>query len=219
MSNERIFIMTNKKSTKKALITSALCLLLCVSMLVGATFAWFTDSVTSTNNIVTAGNLDENLYWSTDGNAWTPVDASTNVFKTGTLWEPGHTEVVYLKVVNEGTLALKYNLNVNIASETPGINVYDEPFMLSDYIKYDVIAVDKAFTNRDAAHAAPFNRNGDPGGFGVDGVFHQLLHDRSRPFHHFTGGDLIDSIGIQQINGAHGHASFTYDLRRIVLFQ
>ena len=158
--------MTNKKSTKKALITSALCLLLCVSMLVGATFAWFTDSVSTTNNIITAGNLDVNLYWSTNGTDWAPVNASTNVFKTGTLWEPGHTEVVYLKVVNEGTLALKYDLIVNVASETEGTNVAGDSFKLSDYILYNVHEGVKTYADSAAARGtesgnklnAPYNK-------------------------------------------------------------
>ena len=158
--------MTNMKSTKKALITSALCLLLCVSMLVGATFAWFTDSVSTTNNVITAGNLDVNLYWSTNGTDWTPVDANTNIFKTGTLWEPGHTEVVYLKVVNEGTLALKYDLIVNVASETEGTNVAGDPFKLSDYILYNVHEGVKTYTDSAAARGtesgnklnAPYNK-------------------------------------------------------------
>ena len=158
--------MTNMKSTKKALITSALCLLLCVSMLVGATFAWFTDSVSTTNNIITAGNLDVNLYWSTNGTDWTPVDANTNIFKTGTLWEPGHTEVVYLKVVNEGTLALKYDLQVNVASEVKGTNVAGEEFKLSDYILYNVTNGVTTFANSAEARGsergnklnAPYNK-------------------------------------------------------------
>ena len=157
--------MTNKKSAKKALISSALCLLLCLSMLVGTTFAWFTDSVGTTNNIITAGNLDVNLYWSTNGNTWTPVTASTNIFKTETLWEPGHTEVVYLKVVNEGSLALKYDLIVNVASETEGTNVDGKPFMLSDYILYNVTSGITTFADSAAARGeengnklnAPYN--------------------------------------------------------------
>ena len=158
--------MTNMKSTKKALITSALCLLLCVSMLVGATFAWFTDSVSTTNNIITAGNLDVNLYWSTNGTDWTPVNSDTNIFKTETLWEPGHTEVVYFKVVNEGTLALKYDLNVNVDTEIPGTNVDGDTFLLSDHILYNVYDGVKTYADSAAARGdetgaklnAPYNK-------------------------------------------------------------
>ena len=132
--------MTKKHSAKRALIASALSLLLCVSMLVGTTFAWFTDSVTSANNIIMAGNLDVELEYSTDMVNWTAVDANTNVFKEGALWEPGYTEVVYLRVSNVGSLAMKYKLGVNVASETEGkTRDNNTPFKLSDYIEYGII--------------------------------------------------------------------------------
>ena len=142
--------MTNKRSTKRALIASVISLMLCFTMLMGTTYAWFTDSVASTNNIIQSGNLDVELYWSTDNSTWEKVDSNTNVF-TSTLWEPGHTEVVYLKVVNEGSLALKYQLGVNIASEVGSTNVYDKTFKLSEFIKYGVVATDTAFADRDKA--------------------------------------------------------------------
>ena len=44
--------MTKKRSTKRALLLSALSLLMCISMLIGSTFAWFTDSVTSGSNVI-----------------------------------------------------------------------------------------------------------------------------------------------------------------------
>ena len=53
--------MTNSKTTRRALVLSVLSLLLCCSMLVGTTFAWFTDSVTSGKNKIVAGNLDIEL--------------------------------------------------------------------------------------------------------------------------------------------------------------
>ena len=141
-----------KRSTKRALALSFVSLLLCVSMFVGTTFAWFTDSVSSTNNIITAGNLDVELEYY-NGTEWKAVGEKTNVFEENTLWEPGHTEVVYLKVSNIGTLALKYQLAVNVASETVGINVDDEVFKLSDYIYFGVVetADEKFYENREDA--------------------------------------------------------------------
>ena len=143
--------MTNKKTTKKALIASVISLLLCFTMLLGTTYAWFTDSVTSTNNIIKSGNLDVELYWSKDASTWNKVDANTNVF-SNELWEPGHTEVVYLKVVNEGSLALKYQLGVNIAEELGSVNVYGDDFKLSDFILYGTIKgkINKFETREDA---------------------------------------------------------------------
>ena len=127
-----------KISTKRALLHSALSLLLCASMLIGSTFAWFTDSVVSENNIIAAGNLDVELEYYNNGQ-WLAVDESTMLFDNEALWEPGYVEVVYLRVTNVGNLSLKYRLGVNIVDETGSVNVLGEDFMLSDYIKIGVI--------------------------------------------------------------------------------
>ena len=50
--------MTSSKSTKRALLTSVLALLMCVAMLIGTTFAWFTDTASTAVNKIQAGNLD-----------------------------------------------------------------------------------------------------------------------------------------------------------------
>ncbi len=110
--------MTKQKSTKRALLLSALSLLMCVSMLIGSTFAWFTDSVTSSGNIIKSGTLDVTMEWADgtkavpadDSNEWT--DASKGAIFNSELWEPGYTEVRHIKIANEGTLALKYQLNI-----------------------------------------------------------------------------------------------------------
>jgi len=110
--------MTKQKSTKRALLLSALSLLMCVSMLIGSTFAWFTDSVTSSGNIIKSGTLDVTMEWA-DGTKAVPADDSTDwkdasagaIFKSE-LWEPGYIEVRHIKIANEGTLALKYQLNI-----------------------------------------------------------------------------------------------------------
>lgn len=128
--------MTKNKSTKRALLMSALSLLMCISMLVGSTFAWFTDSVTSGNNVIMSGNLDVVLEYKTNwSDEWAPVDENTKIFKEGALYEPGYTEVVFLRVSNAGSLALKYLLSFNIANEEGSINVNGEKFKLSDYLQ------------------------------------------------------------------------------------
>ena len=128
--------MTRSKSTKKALLMSAVSLLLCFVMLLGTTFAWFTDSVTSANNIIKSGNLDIELEYWKDGK-WVDVASKADIL-TNELWEPGVTEVAYLRVANAGSLALKYQLGINIVSETAGVNVAGETFKLSNYIKFGV---------------------------------------------------------------------------------
>ena len=109
--------MANSKATKKALFMSMLSLLLCFTMLMGATFAWFTDTVKSTNNRIQAGNLDVDLvmYKQNDAGEWgyhSIAGGNGDIFSeatggNGINWEPGKTEIVYLGVRNNGSLALE----------------------------------------------------------------------------------------------------------------
>jgi len=107
--------MTKTKVTKKALASSLLALMLCVSMLLGTTYAWFTDSVVSGGNIIKSGTLDVEM-WYADGTT-DPGDATWNDASTGAifnydLWEPGYTEVRHIQIKNVGTLALKYKVQI-----------------------------------------------------------------------------------------------------------
>ena len=62
--------MTSSKSTKRALLTSVLALLMCVTMLIGATFAWFTDSASTAVNKIQAGNLKVDLEMQNPDGSW-----------------------------------------------------------------------------------------------------------------------------------------------------
>ena len=147
--------MTQSKRTKRALLASVMAVLLCAAMLIGTTFAWFTDSVTSGRNTIVAGNLDVELEYATatEGTlgGWTSVNDATDLFGDG-LWEPGYAQVVYLRVRNAGTLALRYQLSMNILSETAGVNVNGQTFNLSDELQYAaVLNQNVPFANRDVA--------------------------------------------------------------------
>ena len=129
--------MTSSKSTKRALVSSTLAILMCVAMLIGTTFAWFTDTASTAVNKIQAGNLDIKVEYRTtaDGN-WQLLDNATDLFGAeGTLFEPGHTRVVELRITNAGNLALKYKIGMNVVSETTGINKAGNPYKLSDYLK------------------------------------------------------------------------------------
>ena len=101
-------------NTKRSLLTSLTSLLLCFVMLIGTTFAWFTDEVTSANNIIKAGKLDIGMHWSYDNNDWVNAEGinADPVFDYDN-WEPGYTEVRYIKVTNDGNLAFKYQMFIN----------------------------------------------------------------------------------------------------------
>ena len=115
--------MTSSKNTKRALLASVLSVALCAAMLIGSTFAWFTDSVTSAGNIIKSGTLDVTMEWANgtsdptknDIGQW--QDASEGAIFDYDLWEPGYTEVRHVKISNIGTLALKYEVRIAATGE------------------------------------------------------------------------------------------------------
>ena len=145
--------MTTKKTSRRALLTSVMALVMCLVMLVGTTFAWFTDSVTSGVNTIKSGNLDMEVTYKTakgGEQATGTLTKDIKLFDDNALWEPGHVEYAVLTVKNAGSLALKYKLGINVAGETGSTNVAGETFKLSSYLKYAVIDEDQSALNRDA---------------------------------------------------------------------
>lgn len=123
--------------TKRALLTSVLALVLSLAMLAGTTFAWFTDTASTGVNRIVSGNLDVGLeYWGGAESGWLTAENSEDLFDKNALWEPGYTQIVYLKVANNGNLALTYAMQITPVHETVGVNVDGEEFKLSDYIKF-----------------------------------------------------------------------------------
>ena len=144
----------NSKNTKRALLTSVLAMAVCLAMLVGSTFAWFTDTATTGINKIQSGNLDVELEYSKDFAEWKKVDNTTKVFEDSTEWEPGRTEVVYLRVKNAGNLALKYTLGLGNIYESKGKNVAGNFYFLSNFVKMGAVEATAAFENRAAAIGA-----------------------------------------------------------------
>ena len=111
--------MTNRKSTKRALLGSVMAMVLCLAMLIGATFAWFTDTASTGVNKIQAGNLDVALEMKDAAGQWVSAEGKTLDFVKATageqvLWEPGCTYTLpELRVVNNGNLALKYKLVIS----------------------------------------------------------------------------------------------------------
>ena len=120
--------MNNKRATKRALLTSVMALVMCVVMLVGTTFAWFTDTASTGVNKIQAGNLDIELQMKDNAGNWVKAEGKTLNFlqKQGgkqvpsedILWEPGCTyELPELRIVNKGNLALKYKISISGAKD------------------------------------------------------------------------------------------------------
>lgn len=121
--------MTSPKNTKRAFAAGAVLLLLCVAMLIGTTFAWFTDTASTSVNKIQAGTLDVALEMKNPdynpkeegSKEWISAEGKTLDFvKTeghedeNILWEPGCTYTLpELRIANNGNLALKYKVLIS----------------------------------------------------------------------------------------------------------
>ena len=114
--------MNESTKTKKALRGSLFALFLCIVLLIGTTFAWFTDTASTGVNKIQSGRLDVGLEMKDNDGKWVNAEGKTLQFKvnktipaegTQILWEPGCTyELPELRVVNKGNLALKYKIQI-----------------------------------------------------------------------------------------------------------
>ena len=142
--------MSSKKATKRALLTSILAICLCLVMLIGSTFAWFTDTASTGVNKIQSGNLDIQLFYADsvttdESTVWNEVGENTKlkflqvgenntVTQSDFYWEPGGTYCLpALKVVNNGNLALKYKIVINGIQGSAKLNeVIDWTMKLGD---------------------------------------------------------------------------------------
>lgn len=134
------------KSTKRALLTSVLALLMCVTMLVGATFAWFTDTASTGVNKITSGNLHVEIQDKTgekiDTLKWVDKDGNDIANQNDILWEPGCTYLLTpFQIVNTGNLALKYNIVITgLDGDSPLLDVIKFTYKTASGEEFDMSA-------------------------------------------------------------------------------
>ena len=122
-------------NTKRALLTSALAIVACVAMLIGSTFAWFTDTASTGVNKIQAGNLKVDLQiFDKETGKWVTAEGKTLDFVKAeghgneeVLWEPGvRYALPELRIVNKGNLALKYRVVIAGAKDATPDNGIDD---------------------------------------------------------------------------------------------
>ena len=115
--------MTSSKSTKRALITSALAILMCAAMLIGTTFAWFTDTASTGVNKIVSGNLKVDIIGANSDSHIETLNFTKAAGAEGEalLWEPGCRYLTEgFRIANKGNLALKWKAQVNMDNITNG---------------------------------------------------------------------------------------------------
>ena len=137
------------KAVKRSIILCALSLALCVALLVGSTFAWFSDSITNSGNTITAGNLTAQWSYRTlndDTAAYEPVSEELALFSSDTVWQPGEPHGYDFKVENTGSVDFEWELTIDLA-DTAGEsqnNLTDVLVVYVDGVKSDVAFADGA---------------------------------------------------------------------------
>lgn len=125
---------------KIALILSVCVLLIWGLLGTGATIAWFTDVPAMQENTFLIGQMDLKVEYKNDVvTDYAPVDSQTPVFHDEALYEPGYTQVVYLKITNEGNMAFDYKLSVDMLSYVDSVSVYGTTLHLPDYLRFGVV--------------------------------------------------------------------------------
>jgi len=128
-----------RKWTKAALSLSTCLLILWWALGTGATLAWFSDTDTVRNEF-RVGRLKMDVSYRNDiVTDYTPLEGTTKAFNDEALYEPGYTQVVYLKIDSLGDVPFNYKIAVTVEDFTNGKNVWNEDIYLPNYLRYGVV--------------------------------------------------------------------------------
>ena len=171
--------MNNKRATKRALLTSVMALVMCVVMLVGTTFAWFTDTASTGVNKIVSGNLKVDIVneagTASIKNSGLEFVSADNVTKgEAILWEPGCRYLTEgFRIKNDGNLALKWKAEINkdniVDGKVEGSTIAKDGKSLLDVIDFYVVT--KAADGTETAVAIE-NFTGKLGATETSGVYY-----------------------------------------------
>ena len=147
--------MHDRPFPKKALILSACLMVLWAVLGTGTTLAWFTDTTPVTKNAFVIGDLELGVSYKNDVvTEYTPVEEDTSVFNDNALYEPGYTQVVYLRIENKGDVDFNYKVSVDRYSFVDSTNTLGGRLHLPKYLRFGVLfGADEAVLSREVARA------------------------------------------------------------------
>lgn len=132
--------MKNRKWTKTALAISACLFILWWVLGTSATLAWFTDTTAVARNEFRIGKMNLDVSFKNDViKEYTPLEGSTKVFNDQALYEPGYTQVVYLKIENKGDVDFNYKMAVTVNGVTTAMSVLGNEIYLPNYLRYGAV--------------------------------------------------------------------------------
>ena len=131
--------MKKSKWTKVALALSACLFVLWWALGTGATLAWFSDTDVVRNKFE-IGLLQMDVdYRNSVITTYTPLQGATEAFNDEALYEPGYTQVVYLRIDNKGNMPFNYKFAVTVNHVDTGYNQWGEEIYLPNYLRYGVV--------------------------------------------------------------------------------
>lgn len=129
--------MANKKAyTRIAMVLSIVLLIVWGIMGTGTSLAWFTDTSEEVKNIFHFADFELDVEYRDENNEWKTIEAATEIFDDEALYEPGYTQVVYLRVTNRGEVPFDFKTAVTVTYFTKATNYFGQPFHLQDYLQF-----------------------------------------------------------------------------------
>ncbi|MBR2615882.1 MAG: hypothetical protein IKC69_04320 [Clostridia bacterium] len=127
----------NHSQYKKIALVLSLCVLILWAVLgTGASLAWFTDETPEMKNIFHFADFELEVSHRTEDMKWKSIDGASDIFDDEALYEPGYTQVVYLRVDNKGEVPFDFKTAVSVVDYTVATNVFGQQFNLQDYLLF-----------------------------------------------------------------------------------
>ncbi len=133
--------MDKSKKIKRVAFILSICLCVLWGVLgTGASLAWFNDTSNDLKNIFHVAEFDLQVFhYNEDNDKWEELESNTEVFDKEALYEPGYTQTIFLKVVNNGNIPFDWYTAISAYDIVEGINVYGDKFNLQDYLMFGVV--------------------------------------------------------------------------------
>lgn len=132
-----------KKPYKKIALALSLCVfLLWAALGAGASLAWFADTSPELTNIFHFADFEVAVSHRLEDGTWQPVDSQTKLFDENAVYEPGYTQVVFLKIENLGETPFDFKTAVSVFDFSVATNYFGQHFYLQDYLRFGIAVAD-----------------------------------------------------------------------------
>ena len=129
-----------RKNYNRLALSLSMCMLIIWGILgTGTSLAWFTDTSPEVKNIFYIAEFDLVVSYKTGDGTYKEITSETAIFDDAAIYEPGYTQVVYLKIENKGTVDFQYSTAVSVTDYTTSVNVFGNEFLLQDYLRFGIV--------------------------------------------------------------------------------